>query len=118
MVNGLSWAGSGTHTTLKRFLPLSDELVWAQNATLIVKWNEAAVTLFTAAALPPPVTARAVFVTHNCIYDTWAAYDRTAVGLYWPYDLRQRRVFSRLTPGAPRLSGLSDLCLPGHSQAL
>ena len=66
-----------------------------QNATLVVKWNEAAVTLFSAAALPPPVIARAVFVTHNCLYDTWAAYNDTAIGLYWPSDFeRQRKVRS------------------------
>ena len=72
-----------------------DKAAAVQNASLVVKWNEAAVTLFSAAALPPPVIARAVFVTHNCLYDTWAAYDETAIGLYWPRDLRQRRVRRR-----------------------
>lgn len=76
---------------MQLFLTLSPPAT--QNATLVVKWNEAAVTLFSAAALPPPVIARAVFVTHNCLYDTWAAYNDTAVGLYWPRGFqRQRKV--------------------------
>ena len=57
----------------------------------MVKWNEAAVTLFSAAALPPPVIGRAVFVTHNCLYDTWAAYNDTAIGLYWPRGFQRER---------------------------
>jgi hypothetical protein len=26
------------------------------------------------------MVARALFIVHNCMYDAWAAYDRTAVG--------------------------------------
>ncbi len=40
----------------------------------------------------------ALFVVHNCIYDAWAAYDRTAVGTMFRRSLRQRA-----TIGGPSL---------------
>ena len=82
-----------------------------QNATLVVKWNEAAVTLFSAAALPPPVIGRAVFVTHNCLYDTWAAYNDTAIGLYWPRGF-QRQTQVCIGPLAVLARSLSPAWLP------
>src|SRR6266567_697672 len=52
----------------------------AQAPNVVVQWNDAALQGVRDSKLGPPMVARAMFIVHNCIYDAWAAYSRTAVG--------------------------------------
>ncbi|GHF53257.1 hypothetical protein HNQ07_003273 [Deinococcus metalli] len=54
-----------------------------------VVWNEIALEAIRAAPPGPPVAARALFMLHAAIFDAWAAYDRTAVGLHWKAQTRR-----------------------------
>jgi len=43
------------------------------------------------------MVALALFTVHNCIYDAWAAYDRTAVGtVFGRYAFRSAELTLRL----------------------
>jgi hypothetical protein len=57
--------------------------------TIVVQWNYALLQAVTNTRFAPMLTARALAITHTCIYDAWAAYDAVADGVYWPTDLRQ-----------------------------
>jgi hypothetical protein len=46
----------------------------------VLEWNEAFLQGVRDSKLGPPMVARALAIAHTCIYDAWAAYDRTAVG--------------------------------------
>jgi hypothetical protein len=55
----------------------------ASAATVVVDWNNAAlgeVRLSKSLRNGPPMVARALAITHTCMYDAWAAYDDKAVG--------------------------------------
>src|ERR1700730_15289780 len=52
----------------------------AQSPNVVVQWNDAALQGVRDSKIGPPMVARALVIVHNCIYDAWAAYDRTAVG--------------------------------------
>ena len=52
----------------------------AQSQNVIIKWNNAVLQGVRDSKMGPPMVARALFIVHNCIYDAWATYDRTAVG--------------------------------------
>lgn len=49
------------------------------NATVVVVWNEAALEEVRRGRMGPPVVARALAITHTCIYDAWVPYDTRAV---------------------------------------
>jgi hypothetical protein len=54
-----------------------------RDPTVVVHWNEATLEEIRRAVprvIGPPIAARALAITHTCMYDAWAAYDRTAVG--------------------------------------
>jgi hypothetical protein len=54
-----------------------------RDPTVVVHWNEATLEEIRRAVprvMGPPMAARALAITHTCMYDAWAAYDRTAVG--------------------------------------
>jgi hypothetical protein len=55
----------------------------------VVQWNQALLEAVRNTRLAPPMTARAIAVTHTCMYDAWAAYDSVADGVHWPTSLRQ-----------------------------
>ncbi|HEV8564602.1 MAG TPA: vanadium-dependent haloperoxidase [Actinomycetota bacterium] len=48
--------------------------------SVVIRWNVAALQAVRESKLGPPMVARALGVTHTCIFDAWAAYDRVAVG--------------------------------------
>ncbi|MBK9308378.1 MAG: vanadium-dependent haloperoxidase [Nitrospira sp.] len=48
--------------------------------TVVVTWNKAALQAIRDTHPGPPIVARMLAITHTCMYDTWAAYDRVAVG--------------------------------------
>src|SRR5207245_7446389 len=61
----------------------------AQESNIVVQWNNAALQGVRDSKLGPPMVARALFIVHNCIYDAWAAYSRTAVGTVFGRSLRR-----------------------------
>ena len=50
------------------------------SASIVRDWNETALAEVRLSRLGPPVVARALAITHTCIYDAWAAYDARALG--------------------------------------
>ncbi len=62
---------------------------FAQAPNVVIQWNNAALQGVRDSKLGPPMVARALFIIHNCVYDTWAAYDRTAVGTVFGRSLRR-----------------------------
>jgi hypothetical protein len=48
--------------------------------TIVVQWNEVTLAAIRATRIAPPVVARALAITHTCMYDAWAAYDGKARG--------------------------------------
>ena len=46
----------------------------------VLRWTDALLDAIRATKTPPPIGARAMAVTHTCMYDAWAAYDPTASG--------------------------------------
>jgi hypothetical protein len=46
----------------------------------VLRWNDALLDAIRATKTPPTIGARAMAVTHTCMYDAWAAYDPTASG--------------------------------------
>src|SRR6266852_2957060 len=63
-------------------------LVW-QTPDVVVQWNNAALQGVRDSMLGSPMVARALFIVHNCIYDAWAAYDKSAVGTVFGASLRR-----------------------------
>jgi len=61
---------------------------WAQE-TVVVKWDQAALQAIRDTHPGPPIVARALAITHTCIYDAWAPYDAVAVGTRLGLSLRQ-----------------------------
>jgi hypothetical protein len=59
----------------------------ADNAVL--RWNAALLQAVRAVRFAPPQTARALAITHTCIFDAWAAYDRSADGTRFGGALRR-----------------------------
>lgn len=57
--------------------------------TIVVTWNKATLQAIRDTRPGPPMVARMLAITHTCIYDAWAAYDRVAVGTRLGGTLRQ-----------------------------
>lgn len=77
----LAAAPGGPHASREHIPLLYDNIV--------LNWNEAILAAVRANPPRPTVTARALHVLHNAIYDAWAAYDGVAVGTRYGDDLRQ-----------------------------
>ena len=60
-----------------------------QSPNVVVQWNNAALQGVRDSKIGPPMVARALFIVHNCVYDAWAAYARTAVGTVFGGSLRR-----------------------------
>jgi hypothetical protein len=56
---------------------------------VITKWNDAALDAIRQTHPGPPIVARALAVTHTCMYDAWAAYDSRAKGTRYGENLRR-----------------------------
>jgi hypothetical protein len=48
--------------------------------SVVVKWDQAALSAVRNTHLGPPMVARALAIAHTAMYDAWAAYDGRAVG--------------------------------------
>ena len=46
----------------------------------VIQWNQALLQAVSKTKFAPPMVSRALAIVHTCIYDAWAAYDKTAVG--------------------------------------
>jgi hypothetical protein len=55
----------------------------------VFQWNNAALQGVRDAKLGAPMVARALAITHTCMYDAWAAYDDRAVGTQLAGALRR-----------------------------
>jgi uncharacterized protein DUF6851/vanadium-dependent haloperoxidase-like protein len=49
-------------------------------SSVVIAWNNAFLQGVRESKLGPPMVARALAVSHTCVFDAWAAYDRVAVG--------------------------------------
>jgi hypothetical protein len=58
---------------------------------VVLQWNAALLQAVRNVRFSPVYTARALAITHTCIYDAWAAYDREAVGTRLGGTLRRPR---------------------------
>ncbi|MBT2212752.1 vanadium-dependent haloperoxidase [Actinomadura sp. NEAU-AAG7] len=58
---------------------------------VVLRWSQAQLEATTRTHLGPPMVARALAVTHTCMYDAWAAYDRRAAGTRFGTRLRRPR---------------------------
>ena len=56
---------------------------------LVLLWNQAALHAIRTTRTPPPVAARALAITHTCMFDAWAAYDTVANGTRFAGTLRR-----------------------------
>jgi hypothetical protein len=58
-------------------------------SNVIVRWNQALLQAVRNTRFAPMFAARALAITHTCMYDAWAAYDPVAVGTRYSGDLRR-----------------------------
>jgi hypothetical protein len=94
----------------------------------VLRWNGELLEAIQVSRTPPTVGARAMAVTHTCVYDAWAAYDATAVGTRLGGTLRRpleertmeakdeaisRAARLALTDLFPTLAGRFDAALAG-----
>ena len=61
----------------------------AASDNLVLRWNAALLEAVRRSRFPPTLTARALAVVHTAMFDAWAAYHPTAIGVHWPSDLRR-----------------------------
>jgi hypothetical protein len=63
----------------------------SRSPSTVITWNRALLQAVRTQRFAPMFTARALAITHTCIYDAWAAYDRSAQGVYWAFSMRRPR---------------------------
>ena len=62
-------------------------------ASIVSEWNKVALAeVRIASRVGPPILARALAITHTCIYDAWAAYSPMAIGTVLGGSLRRPEV--------------------------
>ena len=62
-------------------------------ASIVSEWNKVALAeVRIASRVGPPIIARALAITHTCIYDAWAAYSPMAIGTVLGGSLRRPEV--------------------------
>lgn len=57
--------------------------------TIVTKWNDAALEAIRVTHPGPPIVARALAITHTCMFDAWTAYDKKAKGTQLDSHLRR-----------------------------
>jgi len=76
--------------TLILFLLLSaGRAQTADQDNVVLRWNQAALDSIGATRTTPAIAARAFAILHSCIFDAWAAYDKTAKGTRLSSSLRR-----------------------------
>ena len=61
----------------------------ASSNDVVLRWNQAALDAIAATRTAPPIAARALAITHTCMFDAWAAYDDSAAGTRFGGALRR-----------------------------
>lgn len=56
---------------------------------VVLRWNKVMLEAVRQANMGPPIVARALAITHTCMYDAWAAYDSSASGTEFGEKLRR-----------------------------
>jgi PAP2 superfamily len=69
--------------------PSHRQVAAAATDTVVVRWNQVLLQAIGETRFAPTLAARALAITHTCMYDAWAAYDRVADGVHWPMSLRR-----------------------------
>src|SRR6516225_10243757 len=69
------------------FSPLA--FVGADDANVVLRWNNAALQGVRDSKIGPPMVSRALAIVHTAIFDAWAAYDGVAVGTRLGATLRR-----------------------------
>ncbi len=59
--------------------------------SLVVQWNQTLLQAVRDTSPGPPMIARMLAISHTCMYDSWAAYDRDAIGTQFGGRLRRPR---------------------------
>lgn len=70
-------------------LLVASPTVFATGNTIVTKWNDAALEAIRVTHPGPPIVARALAITHTCMFDAWAAYSNKANGTRLGSDLRR-----------------------------
>lgn len=52
----------------------------AHAGTIVSEWNKAALAEVRLSRFGPPIVARALAISHTCMYDAWTSYDPRAIG--------------------------------------
>ena len=82
------------------------------SASTVSDWNARALAEVRLSKLGPPVVARALAITHTCIYDAWAPYDNKAIGTVLGGALRRpSNLRSDLAAQAESVSYAAYRCL-------
>ena len=71
------------------FAAFTMALTMPAGASVVSDWNATALAEVRRAKLGPPIVARALAVSHTCMYDAWTAYDARAVGVVVGATLRR-----------------------------
>ena len=81
-------------------------------ASIVAEWNKVAlVEVRINSRVGPPIMARALAITHTCIYDAWAAYDPVAIGTVLGGSLRRPAAEHTETNKAEAVSYAAYRCL-------
>jgi hypothetical protein len=67
----------------------SDFCKEAGQSTIVVEWNNVALSAVRRTNIGPPMVARALAIVHTCMYDAWAAYNGRAMGTQFGDRLRR-----------------------------
>jgi hypothetical protein len=70
---------------------LADDARAPTRDNVVLQWNAALLQAVRNLRFSPIFTARALAITHTCVYDAWAAYDHDAIGTRLGDRLRQPR---------------------------
>jgi hypothetical protein len=62
-----------------------------QTDNVALRWNEALLQGVRTSTIGPPAVARALAISHTCMFDAWAAYSATAIGTQIGASLRRPR---------------------------
>ncbi|MBA2354779.1 MAG: vanadium-dependent haloperoxidase [Acidobacteria bacterium] len=83
----------------------------AASDNVVLQWNQRMLQAVGNTRFAPMLTARALAITHTCMYDAWAAYDTVADGVYWTRDMRQPAAEHTQAARAEAISAAAHLAL-------
>ncbi|SJM96141.1 vanadium-dependent haloperoxidase [Crenothrix polyspora] len=81
------------HFILTTLCPVSalflvNQAILANGNTVVTQWNDVALQAIRNTHPGPPIVARALAITHTCMYDAWTAFDNKAFGTRFGKILR------------------------------